>query len=62
MEKEIIIVDDGSTDSTRKKLQAIKGAKIILHKNNQGKGAAVINGISKCNWRLHNNSRCRLGI
>jgi glycosyltransferase involved in cell wall biosynthesis len=42
---EIIIVDDGSTDTTRAKLKNVKGAKIILHKKNQGKGAAVKTGI-----------------
>lgn len=42
---EIIIVDDGSTDTTREKLKKIKDAKIILHKKNQGKGAAVKTGI-----------------
>ncbi len=46
--KEIIIVDDGSTDGTREKITRakLKGVKIILHKNNQGKGAAVKTGIS----------------
>lgn len=42
---EIIIVDDGSTDTTRDKLKKIKGANIILHNKNQGKGAAVKTGI-----------------
>jgi len=42
---EIIVVDDGSTDTTRTKLKNIKGAKVILHKKNQGKGAAVKTGI-----------------
>jgi len=45
VKKEIIVVDDGSTDATREKLKKIKGTKVILHKNNQGKGAAVKTGI-----------------
>lgn len=45
VENEIIIVDDGSSDSTREKLKKIKGAKIILHDKNQGKGSAVKTGI-----------------
>lgn len=44
-EKEIIVVDDGSTDTTRERLKKVKGAKIILHEKNQGKGAAVKTGI-----------------
>lgn len=47
MQKEVIIVDDGSTDSTREKLKTIKGAKIILHPKNKGKGASVKTGINK---------------
>ncbi|MEK7160105.1 MAG: glycosyltransferase family 2 protein [Patescibacteria group bacterium] len=43
--KEVIVVDDGSTDKTREKLKNIKSAKIILHQKNQGKGAAVKTGI-----------------
>lgn len=45
VKKEIIIVDDGSSDSTREKLKTIKDLKVILHKKNQGKGAAVKTGI-----------------
>ncbi len=47
MEKEIIIVDDYSTDSTRDKLESIKDKvyKIILHEKNMGKGAALRTGI-----------------
>lgn len=45
VENEIIVVDDGSSDSTREKLKKIKGVKIILHERNQGKGAAVKTGI-----------------
>src|SRR5260221_14657582 len=43
--KEVIVVDDGSTDSTRKLLQNVKNIKIILHEKNKGKGAAVKTGI-----------------
>ena len=43
--KEIVIVDDGSTDSTVKKLKSIKNIKIIYHNINKGKGAAVKTGI-----------------
>lgn len=49
IDKEIIVVDDGSTDSTREKLKKFKssGIEIILHEKNQGKGAAVKTGIKK---------------
>jgi glycosyltransferase involved in cell wall biosynthesis len=47
--EEIIIVDDGSTDGTRERLQEIAPLhphmKVILHENNRGKGAAVRTGI-----------------
>lgn len=45
---EIIVVDDGSTDGTRTLYEkyATDGlVKIILHEQNQGKGAAVVTGI-----------------
>lgn len=45
VDNEIIIVDDGSSDSTREKLKKIKGARVILHDKNQGKGSAVKTGI-----------------
>src|SRR3989344_3444808 len=48
-EKEVIVIDDGSTDSTVQKIESIlhssKKIKFIKHEKNQGKGAAVRTGI-----------------
>tara|TARA_Y100000816_G_scaffold180695_1_gene130751 strand:- start:18017 stop:18733 length:717 start_codon:yes stop_codon:yes gene_type:complete len=46
--KEIIIVDDNSTDGTKKELENYKNNnlfKILHHKNNKGKGACLITAI-----------------
>jgi glycosyltransferase involved in cell wall biosynthesis len=40
-EKEIIVVDDGSKDRSYEKIKNIKGIKIIRHRENMGKGAAI---------------------
>ena len=45
---ELLVVDDGSTDSTLKKIDSVKHKykfKFIKHSKNQGKGAAVKTGI-----------------
>lgn len=50
LDKEIIIVDDGSTDSTLKILEEYRyrnDFKILRHDTNQGKGTAIRSGIEK---------------
>lgn len=56
LDVEIIVVDDGSMDSSKKiiKEKAVRYKKIILieHKKNQGKGAAVITGFNSAKGEI----------
>lgn len=54
LEKEIIVVDDGSTDGTREKLQRLheQGVRVFYHEKNQGKGAALKTGFRNCRGEI----------
>jgi glycosyltransferase involved in cell wall biosynthesis len=50
LSKEIIVVDDASTDGTREVLDTLKGEEgltVIFHQANQGKGAALRTALSQ---------------
>ena len=46
LDKEILIIDDGSHDNTGKLIKKLRGVKAIYHGHNKGKGAAVRTGIN----------------
>jgi glycosyltransferase involved in cell wall biosynthesis len=45
LDREIIIVDDGSKDQTRDILRAMQGIRAIFHEKNLGKGGALRTGV-----------------
>jgi glycosyltransferase involved in cell wall biosynthesis len=46
LEKEIVVVDDASTDRTRDILQKTPGIRFVSHDRNKGKGGALKTGIA----------------
>lgn len=50
--KEIIVVDDSSKDKSLEIIKSIKGIKILRHKINKGKGAAVKTGMVYCTGEI----------
>jgi len=49
---EIIVVDDGSEDNTSQEVEKFPKARLIQHKKNKGKTAAVLTGIEKSRGEL----------
>ena len=47
IKKEIVVVDDGSSDHTHNLLEKHHGLILITHKKNSGKGGAIKNGLVK---------------
>ena len=52
--KQIIVVDDGSTDGTRELLQGLQAGDltVLLHERNRGKGAALATGFASARGEI----------
>jgi len=53
-EKEVVVVDDGSTDGTAEEVEkfANRGVRLVQHERNQGKGAALSTGFAAAEGRI----------
>jgi len=50
-EKEIILIDDHSTDGTKELLKGLQGCyQVLFHERNRGKGAAISLGLRGRYW------------
>ena len=49
--REIVVVDDASTDGSKKIIESLEGSHIkkVFHSENQGKGAAIRSGLTQAN-------------
>ena len=43
----VVVVDDGSTDATFERIKGIKGTRVLRHRFNRGKGAAIMTGFAE---------------
>lgn len=52
LNKEIIIIDDGSKDNTVAIVKQMEGVKLVEHGINKGRGAAIKSGIDNANGKI----------
>ena len=60
--RQLVVVDDGSTDGTRELLRDGSwpdGVEVVLHDRNRGKGAAIRTGLQHANGEYHGDPRRR---
>lgn len=52
VEKELIVIDDGSSDETSELLKSVKGVTLISYRENRGKGYAIRRGLEKATGNI----------